>query len=128
MQEPTYTQGSGGIIRRGDKILLLKRIMEPYSSHWAIPVGHMEVGESYHDTIAREIKEETGMSIISANELGANVDHAKQFETHIFLVETKGHPKNMEPHKHSDMKWFKLNSLPEKIGSTTVKALELLRT
>lgn len=34
-----------------------------------------------------------------------------------------GIPKIMEPDKASDMKWFNLNQLPEKLTITTKKAL-----
>ncbi len=34
-----------------------------------------------------------------------------------------GNPKIMEPDKASDMKWFALNELPDKLTITTKKAL-----
>lgn len=35
-----------------------------------------------------------------------------------------GEPKIMEPDKASDMKWFSLDKLPDKLTITTKKALE----
>ena len=34
-----------------------------------------------------------------------------------------GKPKIMEPTKHTDMKWFSLNELPEKLTITTQNAV-----
>lgn len=33
------------------------------SGYWVFPKGHMEAGESEHDTALREVKEETGLDV-----------------------------------------------------------------
>ncbi|NOR84651.1 hypothetical protein GQ473_00890 [archaeon] len=35
-----------------------------------------------------------------------------------------GTPKNMEPEKHIDMKWFSLNNLPENINEYTRNSID----
>ncbi len=51
-----------------EKILLIKRAVEPKEGSWALPGGFMEVGEAPLDACLRELKEETG--IASTGEIG----------------------------------------------------------
>lgn len=63
--EEGVTHKAGAVIISHDdpeKILLLYRDGEDYSD-WTFPKGHMEPGESREDTMAREIREETGLEV-----------------------------------------------------------------
>ncbi|MEE0931144.1 MAG: NUDIX domain-containing protein [Acutalibacteraceae bacterium] len=59
-----YEKSCGAIVfhrfRDGIKVLLVKNHNGKY---WSFPKGHMEKGENEHQTAAREIKEETGLSV-----------------------------------------------------------------
>jgi 8-oxo-dGTP diphosphatase len=44
-------------------VVLVKRRFEPLANRWSLPGGAVETGESLADAIAREIVEETGLSI-----------------------------------------------------------------
>ncbi len=46
-----------------DRILLLKRAIEPFPGKWALPAGHVEPGESAEASIIREVKEETNLDL-----------------------------------------------------------------
>ncbi len=48
------------------EILLVQRKDPPFSDHWALPGGFMEMEETLEETARRELKEETG---INAGEL-----------------------------------------------------------
>lgn len=48
-------------IQNQTKCLLL--IKHKQGGHWSFPKGHVEAGESEHQTALREVKEETGLSI-----------------------------------------------------------------
>ena len=52
------------IIITGDKkVVLVKRVFDPYSDHWALPGGIVEYGETVESAAIREAKEETGLDI-----------------------------------------------------------------
>ena len=53
----------GAIIKRGKKILLVKRNTTPYKNYWCLPGGHMEWKETAEEAVKREVKEETGLDI-----------------------------------------------------------------
>ena len=59
-------RGIYGIIRRNDKILLIKKARGPYTGLYDLPGGSPEPGEMPMETLAREIKEETGCDLVAA--------------------------------------------------------------
>ncbi len=64
MEVPHWPQlGCGGIVRRGDTVLLVKRGKPPRQGQWAIPGGRVQAGESLRDAVEREILEETAISV-----------------------------------------------------------------
>jgi ADP-ribose pyrophosphatase len=55
--------GVGAIVIHEGKILLVKRGVEPGKGLWAIPGGTLRLGETLRECAAREILEETGITI-----------------------------------------------------------------
>lgn len=51
------------IILEDNKVVLIKRLNNPYKDYWAIPGGFVEYGEKVEDAAVREAKEETGLDI-----------------------------------------------------------------
>ena len=51
------------LIEDGDKILLQNRIKKDWRGY-TLPGGHVEPGEYFVDAVIREMKEETGLTII----------------------------------------------------------------
>ena len=69
LRDPCVTKAHFGVygsIIKDDKILLIKKARGPYTGMYDLPGGSQEKGESYADTLKREIKEETGCDVIRA--------------------------------------------------------------
>src|SRR5699024_12356136 len=58
----TVTLTNMCMIKDKDKILVLNRT-DPVWSGLTFPGGHVESHEAFHDSVVREIKEETGLEI-----------------------------------------------------------------
>ena len=55
--------GAGAIVIHEGRILLVKRGVEPGKGLWAIPGGTLRLGETLRECAAREVLEETGVTI-----------------------------------------------------------------
>jgi 8-oxo-dGTP diphosphatase len=56
--------GVGAVIwNHKDEVVLIRRGKEPRRDQWSIPGGHLEWGESLHDAILREVREETALTV-----------------------------------------------------------------
>ena len=51
------------LLQDGDRILLQNRVKNDWQGY-TLPGGHVEPGESFVDAVIREMKEETGLTII----------------------------------------------------------------
>lgn len=99
------------------KILLIKRLNNPFKDCWALPGGYVEIDEEILDGAVRELREETSI-IVAKDELIAigcfdeiNRDPRGRTISHFFVCRT-----NQEPIAGDDAKecaWFDLNDLPE---------------
>ena len=55
--------GTGALILRDGKLLLVKRGAQPGFGKWSVPGGLVELGESVRDAMMREVKEEVGFDV-----------------------------------------------------------------
>lgn len=117
------------ILNDNNELLLQKRAVPAEKDHWCIPGGRLEMFETLENAVIRETKEETDLDIEVLKIMGVCNHIIKEEEAHwiatSYLCKIKnGEPKIMEPDKASDMKWFSLDKLPDKLTITTKKALE----
>jgi ADP-ribose pyrophosphatase YjhB (NUDIX family) len=65
-QQIYYAQlkvGAGGLIEQDGRLLLLQRTHTPFELCWNLPAGYAESNESPHQTVVREVYEETGLHV-----------------------------------------------------------------
>lgn len=53
----------GGVVIRGQRVLLVRRGKAPSRGQWAIPGGRVELGETLQKAVEREVLEETGVRV-----------------------------------------------------------------
>jgi 8-oxo-dGTP diphosphatase len=110
--------GVGVIVLREGLVLLGQRAGSHGADTWALPGGHLEFGESVEECAAREVMEETGLSIQDVR-LGPYtndvfVSEAKHYVT-LFVTAgcPAGEPQLREPEKCSCWQWFSWAELPQ---------------
>ncbi|MQW23767.1 MULTISPECIES: NUDIX hydrolase [unclassified Lactococcus] len=58
--------GVYGVAIKEDKLLVIKKNSGPYQNRYDLPGGSQEIGESMRETLDREVLEETGFSVLDA--------------------------------------------------------------
>ncbi|MGH9602057.1 MAG: NUDIX hydrolase, partial [Terriglobales bacterium] len=55
--------GVGAVICKDRRVVVVLRKSSPLAGQWSIPGGLVEVGERLHEAVAREAREETGLTV-----------------------------------------------------------------
>lgn len=112
------------VLMKNNKVFLMRRYNTGYhDGKYTLCSGHVEYKETFKKTIIREAKEEIGIDLKIKD---LEIVHVMQryampnpyelrgrADVFIKAEKWKGEPRNMEPHKCSEAKWFSLNSLPK---------------
>jgi len=79
------------VVDNRNRVLLVKRSVEPKKGFWCLPGGFMELGETPEKSALRELKEETGLSGQIDMLLGVSSNSSAQYHTVLmvgFLVKS----------------------------------------
>lgn len=103
-----------GIIKRGNTVLVAERpLHKPYSGYWEFPGGKIESNESGLTALKRELHEELGVDVISA-ELLFEHQHAYPDKT-VLLELWLVHDFTGEPHgkEEQSLRWVTAQTIEE---------------
>ena len=115
------TTGARAIIRdQEDRILFIRR---RDNGLWSMPAGSQELDESILDCLKREVKEETGLNVITAipmaiySQLSIMTAYGDPYHLFLvqFLVDDWSGELATETEETVDARFFRLNELPEKL-------------
>jgi 8-oxo-dGTP pyrophosphatase MutT (NUDIX family) len=114
---------------REDQILLLRRFNTGYADgQYSVPAGHLDGGETVIAAAVREGLEETGVRIEPADLVFSSVVHRRDGDERVdFFVHVRdwgGEPANTEPDKCDELRWVKVNELPDKVIPYVKKAIQ----
>ncbi len=96
---------------RNDKpsVLMVRRNREPFKGTWMFPAGFLEFGEHPEETLARELREETGLGVMEVyfmKMLKSKSDFRSPEHLVLFYrVKTGGSIKNNDTDENSDIQW-----------------------
>ena len=108
----------GILVVRGGRVLLGRRRGSHGAGTWSAPGGRMEFGETVVDCARRELLEETGLYLRSA-ELGPftnDIFHEAgqhYFTAMVIARDAEGEPENREPDKCEGWGWHDWQALPK---------------
>lgn len=103
------------LIDNEDRVLLVKRRVDPKKGFWCLPGGFIELKETPEQAALRELEEETGLSGKIQMLLGVTSSASPQYDTVLmvgYLI--KEYSGLLEPGDDaSDAAYFEYNKLPE---------------
>ena len=98
-----------------NKLVLVKRKNPPYLGKFALPGGFVEIGESTETAAAREVFEETGLSVEILKLIGVYSDPERDPRRHTVSVcyLAKGYGDLKSGSDAAAVELFELDSIPE---------------
>lgn len=123
--------GVGVMLRRGDMVLLGKRLAGPGTGAYGWAGGHLEFGETPEACAVREVAEETGLAITPDMLKPLCVSNTMAYGSHYIDIEFRceipdGEPQVMEPAKLESWDWYPLGALPEPMFEAAAMALKAM--
>lgn len=121
---------AGVVILRGRDVLLVRRVMEPYSRAWSIPAGFVNAFEDPATAALRECKEETGLTveldglcdILTGREHSRGSDIFLVYRAHVLRGKLEA------ADDADEVGWFSLDALPQLAFESTQKVLAKIGT
>lgn len=100
------------LVHRDGKLLLQNRV-KPDWQGYALPGGHVEPGESIVDAVVREMREETGLTVLHPKLCGVKqfpIDGGRYL---VLLFETEEFTGTLRSSEEGGMEWISRETLSE---------------
>lgn len=113
LRHAKFMIGVTGIVRDDEgRVLLLRHRMWPPERPWGCPTGYAEKGETWEDTVVREVHEETGLHVKVGRLLHLKSGYQLRVEAAYEATFTGGTLK-IDPAEILEATWFSPHQLPE---------------
>lgn len=104
--------GVTGIVRDTDgRVLLLRHRLWPEGRQWGLPTGYARAGETFRQTVAREVAEETGLTVAAGRLVHLRSGYRLRVEVAYEAVCTGGELR-LSSLEILEAAWFTPDSLP----------------
>ena len=100
------------LIENGDRILLQDRVKADWRGY-ALPGGHVEPGESFVDAVIREMREETGYTVIGPRLVGVKQFPIENGRYVVLLFKATEWTGQLRSSDEGRMEWVEYDRLPE---------------
>jgi 8-oxo-dGTP diphosphatase len=107
---------SSVILKKDNKLLLVKEILENFREYWIFPGGGVEFGETIEEAAIRETKEETGLDVEIKEFLGFKEIIVPKYDYHTIIFFFIAEPLNHEiklTDKVLDARYFSLDEIKD---------------
>ncbi len=98
------------LLHNGESYLLQDRVKNDWRGY-TLPGGHVEPGESIVDAVIREMKEETGLTVINPHLCGIKQFPIEQGRYLVFLFEASQYEGELKHSEEGKMYWVKKTEL-----------------
>ncbi|MFF2123463.1 NUDIX domain-containing protein [Kitasatospora sp. NPDC058184] len=104
------------------RVLLIERGWPPFEGAWALPGGHVDPGETSRDAAARELAEETGVRVDTADLLQLGVwdapgrDPRGRYVTVAYLAVVPDGTPTAAGDDARTARWWPVDGLPEQLA------------
>ncbi len=132
------TVAVSAVVSDGERVLVVQRGRPPNQGLWSVPGGRVEWGETLRQAVAREVQEETGLTIQVGPlvEVVERVDVQADPAYHYIIIDFLARPVGgalQAGDDAADARWVtlvELETLPTTAGLTPVlvKALDMARS
>jgi 8-oxo-dGTP pyrophosphatase MutT (NUDIX family) len=118
------------VLIKDGQVLLLRRFNTGYQDgNYSLVAGHLDGGETTKQCIIREASEEAGIVVTPEDLEVVHTMHRlasdrEYFDIYLRAEKWTGDIANMEPDKCDELKWYRMDSLPDSVLPDVKIALE----
>jgi len=98
------------LVRRGNEILLQNRLKKDWTGY-TLPGGHVEPGESFVDACVREVREETGLTVLNPTLCGLKQFPSGDSRYIVFLFKADSFEGELCSSEEGKVEWVPLDQL-----------------
>jgi len=122
---------NSAVIIQDGKLLLAKRVKEPFKGEWDFFGGYVNAGESIEESLKREVKEELGVDseityIGSFPGTAMHEDYKYPVLNFAYLTELRGETK-LDKKENSELKWVSLTDVNKIAFDSNIKILKFIK-